>query len=151
MKRVLYRLDELVKAPLDERVFIVEGERKADALAALGLTATSACEGAGRWLWNNYGAALEGRPGVVLPDNDSPGKRHAEDIIGDLIGTVSELRCIVLPGLPLKGDVLDWLAGGGSREELLRLVDAAPVLRQPSELFPRGIDTRVLNVAGANR
>jgi hypothetical protein len=44
--KIPYRLPELVKA---DEVFITEGEKCADRLAAPGLAATSASEGAGKW------------------------------------------------------------------------------------------------------
>jgi hypothetical protein len=37
-----------------------------------------------------------------------------------------EIRVVRLPGLPEKGDVSDWLAGGGTADELAKLLEAAP-------------------------
>jgi hypothetical protein len=37
------------------------------------------------------------------------------------------VRIVELPGLPPKGDVSDWLAAGGTKEELTRLAEATPV------------------------
>ena len=48
-RRVLYRLPALVAADPLEAVFLVEGEKDADALAALGLVATTSPLGAGKW------------------------------------------------------------------------------------------------------
>ena len=126
-------------------VFLVEGERCADALATLGLVATTCPEGAGSWR-SEYTETLRDRRVVILPDNDHPGAAHADDIIQDLLGVAAELRSIVLPGLPYKGDVVDWLAAGGTQEALLRMADAAPILRSPSATFPKAVDTRVLDL-----
>jgi hypothetical protein len=62
-----------------------------------------------------------GRRVVVLPDNDAPGKKHAEQVAASLQGLAVEVRVLELPNLPAKGDVSDWLANGGSRELLLEL------------------------------
>ena len=146
---VLYRLPELTAADPEAIVGIGEGESCADVLAQNGLIATTSSGGAGKWNGHDYAAALEGRRIVIFPDNDPPGAAHAEDIISDLLGVAAEVRCVILPGLPFKGDVRDWMQGSGTREALVELVEAAPVLRSPSVMFPRGIDTRALSVAGA--
>jgi hypothetical protein len=43
-----------------------------------------------------------------------------------LRGTAKRIRLLELPGLGPKGDVADWLATGGTHEELLRLAESAP-------------------------
>src|ERR1700719_4445515 len=59
-ERVLYRLPELVAAVRDGlTVFVVEGEKDADALARLGLAATTNVGGAGKWR-AEYAGALGG-------------------------------------------------------------------------------------------
>jgi hypothetical protein len=99
-------------------IFIAEGEKAVDALAALGVTATCSPGGAGKWR-AEYARYLAGAGEViVLPDNDEPGEKHAADIV-KLIPSVRVLR---LPGIPEKGDAFDWIAAGGTVEELWRLV-----------------------------
>ena len=146
----LYRLPELIAAPRDAFVFVVEGETCADALVALDLVATTSPGGAGKWARGEggYAEALRDRRVVILPDNDQPGADHAQDIIADLLPVTGELRSIILPGLPFKGDVVDWLAAGGSRDQLLALVERAPIMRAPSEMFPKAVDCRVLDTTG---
>ena len=48
-RRVPYRLPELIAAPADCIVFVVEGEKDADRLASLGFVATCNPGGAGKW------------------------------------------------------------------------------------------------------
>ena len=143
--RVLYRLPELLAAP-DRAVFIVEGEKDADALARLGLLATTCAEGAGKWQRNAdaYAAALAGRHVVILPDNDEPGRMHAQGVAVSLAGTAASVRIVALPDLPEKGDVSDWLAAGGTREALERLVRAAPAWTPASATRPGTISAAAL-------
>ena len=145
---MLYRSPELAAAPCDAFVFLVEGESCADAVVDLGLVATTSPGGAGKWGLGEYAEALGDRRVVILPDSDQPGADHAEDIIKDVLGVAAELRCIILPGLPFKGDVVDWLAAGGTREQLLALAERAPIMRAPSEMFPKAVDVRVLDATG---
>ncbi len=147
MRRVLYRLPELLAADPSAFVFICEGEKRVDALARLGLTATTNVGGAGKWkpACNDY---LRRRRVVILPDNDPPGAEHAEQVARSLMGVAAEVRVIVLPGLPFKGDIINWLAAGGNREILLALAERPPTERPSSADFPKAVRVSVLNAAG---
>jgi len=129
----LYRLPELIEADRESFIIIVEGEKHADALAAEGMIATTAPMGAGKWGKVRDLSALHGRHIVILPDNDEPGRAHAQDITLSLIGKAASVRILELPGLPPKGDVLDWLAAGGDVEELSRMAEAAPIIESAPE------------------
>jgi hypothetical protein len=137
-RRVLYRLPELVKAPKEEPVLVVEGEKDADNLGLISLLATTNAGGAGKWR-KEYNETLRGRTVCVLPDNDDAGRNHAADVLKKLKGVAGSVVVVQLPGLPPKGDVSDWLANGGTREKLLEL--AAP----PS---PRERETRETGETG---
>lgn len=119
---VPYRLPEVIKATA---IFIAEGEKDADALAAIGLTATCNAMGAGKWrpYYNQY---FSGKRVCILPDNDQSGRKHAQDVAQHLHDVAEVVKIVVLPGLPPKGDISDWLSSGGTREALLDLVRAAP-------------------------
>jgi len=107
---VLYRLPEVLAAVESGiRVFVVEGEKDADALAAFGYTATTAPMGAGKWK-AEYSAVLAGAEVVILPDNDATGRKHGADIAASLIEQQCTVRVVELPDVPVKGDVSDWLA-----------------------------------------
>ena len=128
--RVLYRLPALLAADPDEVVFFVEGEKDADRLASLGLVATTA-GGVADWR-SDMARSLRGREVVILPDNDAPGRKHADNVARDLLETALRVRVVDLPGLPEKGDVSDWLDAGGTLEELIALVRAAPKWEPPT-------------------
>lgn len=119
---VLYGLPQLFAADPAELVFLVEGEKCADALRSLGLLVTTAPGGA-KAVWQpGYTDTLRGRRVVILPDNDGPGIDYAEGVGKAMAGVASKVLILTLPGLPPKGDVVDWLANGGSREALLKPV-----------------------------
>ncbi len=122
---VPYRLPELL-ADLTRPVVVVEGEKDCDNLARIGVLATCNAGGAGKWT-AEHAAYLRGRKVIILPDNDDAGRNHAQRAARSLWGIAETVRIVELPGLPPKGDVSDWLASGGTPEELMRLVEAAPV------------------------
>jgi hypothetical protein len=124
VRRVLYKLPELLTQP-EAQVFVVEGEKDADRLCALDLVATTNPMGAGKWR-DEYSTCLRNRDVVILPDNDTPGHQHADDVARSLTGIASSIKILELPGLLEKGDVSDWLMTH-SKQELLTLVADAPV------------------------
>ena len=121
---VPYRLPELLKSSMQDFVFIAEGEKDCDRLSGMGFTATTCPMGAGKWL-NEYNKYFEGRLVVILPDNDTAGKKHAEQVANSLYGIAGEVKIVDLPGLPEKGDVSDWLDAGHDKTELIQLIDQA--------------------------
>jgi hypothetical protein len=126
VKPVLYRLPEVLQAVKQgETIFIPEGEKDVDNLARLGLAATCNPMGAGKWR-DHYSEHLRGAKVVILLDNDEPGRKHAQQAAKSLYGKAASVKVLELPGLPEKGDISDWLAAGGTREELLELAAEAP-------------------------
>jgi putative DNA primase/helicase len=134
-KLPLYRGDDL---PADGPIIVTEGELKADAARSIGLAAvTSAhgCKSAHRSDWT----PLRGRQIIILADNDPGGLRYAQDVAAILTALGAVVRIVLLPGLPPKGDLLDYLeARDGQDAETLRaeieaLADAAPIWTPPAE------------------
>lgn len=109
VRRVPYRLPELLAAKPTQTILIVEGEKDADNLAQLGLIATTNSGGVGKWR-DEYSETLRGRTVASLRDADEPGRKHAEQVAESLQGIAESVKVIELPGLPEKGDVTDWLA-----------------------------------------
>jgi hypothetical protein len=126
VRRVLYSLPDLVAAPAQRAVFVVEGEKDADRLTAEGQLATTCPGGAEKWR-REYSGALAGRNVAILPDNDEPGRAHAIQVARSLGGVANAVKVLHLPGLPLKGDVSDWLDSGHTVSELWALVRETPV------------------------
>jgi hypothetical protein len=123
---VPYRLPELVvEVERGGTVWWPEGEKDVDCLAALGLCATTSVTTSK--LPDGLEEVLRGAQRVyVLPDNDEPGRRYAEQVADVAAGTVLDVRIVPLPELPERGDVSDFLASGHDVDELWRHAEAAP-------------------------
>lgn len=104
----LYNLQSIAKEP-DKPVFIVEGEKCADALNKLGLFATTS-GGASSAKDANW-QILEGLEVWLWPDNDPTGLQYAKDVTAKLTSLNATVRQIdiSLLNLPIKGDCYDWL------------------------------------------
>jgi AAA domain len=124
--KVPYRLPDLAEAiALGKTVFVVEGEKGAESLIARGYPATCSPGGAGKWP-AHFAQWFDGASVVILPDNDKPGYLHAQKVRENLEGVAASLRVLQLPGLPLGGDVYDFLAGGGDPAAILELREGPP-------------------------
>lgn len=127
---VPYRLPELLAADPEQTVFIVEGEKDVDALRNLGAVATCNHGGAGKWR-SEHARYLKDRDVVILADNDKAGRDHAESVAKSLQGIARSVRIVLLPGLPEKGDVSDFIASGGTREDIAKAALKADVWADP--------------------
>lgn len=122
VRKVPYRLPTILNCA--DWLFVVEGEKDVHSLEQIGLVATCNAGGAGKWL-KSHADCLKGKRVVVLPDNDETGRCHASQVAQSLQGIAEVIKVVELSGLPVKGDVSDWVAAGGTRDELLKLVVAA--------------------------
>jgi hypothetical protein len=95
VRLVLYRLPELLAADPALTVFVVEGEKDADRLIDAGLIATTSVMGAGKWRPSTP-RLLKGRHVVVIPDNDRPGREHADAVVASLLGVAASVRLMPL-------------------------------------------------------
>ncbi|OLL70101.1 hypothetical protein Ae168Ps1_6338c [Pseudonocardia sp. Ae168_Ps1] len=143
-RRVLYRLPSVLAAiTAGTPVWLVEGEKDADALTEAGVTATCNAGGAAangaehdRWL-PQYTESLRGAHVVIVMDRDEddpeqPGRQHAAhlaDQLAPVAASVSVVRAA-------EGkDAADHLAAGRGLEDFERVeLDAAePVTPQPEQ------------------
>lgn len=125
VERVLYRLPEVLAAVRDgATVFVVEGEKDADAIVRAGAVATCNPGGAGKWA-ASYSQALRGADVVIVADRDAAGYEHARKVAASLSGVAASVRIVEAA----EGkDAADHLAAGHALEELVRvdLDDAKP-------------------------
>lgn len=123
VRRVLYRLPELLAADPSLPVFLCEGEKNADRVARDGLIATTNSGGAGSFD-QQYVQALADRRVVILEDNDQAGRDRTAKILPMLEGVAKTVAVLRFGGCD-KDDVCDWLARGNSTFDLeLKAEDA---------------------------
>ncbi|MBN1458340.1 MAG: hypothetical protein JXA57_02305 [Armatimonadetes bacterium] len=126
VRRVPYRLDQLLRLSEGRAIVVCEGEKDVHALEALEVAATTNPGGAEKWSHLHKPTVekiFKNRQVLVIPDNDEAGRRHARQVAESLIAIASDVRIVKLPGLPEKGDVSDWIAAGGTRERLFDLAE----------------------------
>jgi hypothetical protein len=72
----------------------------------------------------------------VWPDNDDVGHKHMQRVAAGLLGIAADEVCwINWPDAPEHGDAVDFLAAGGSREDVEALVDGArPPIGNPTSV-----------------
>ena len=120
-KPVPFRLARFAKADL---VAICEGEKDALNLERAGWTATCNNGGAGNFK-PELAPYFTGKHVAIFPDNDEPGRKHAEIVAALLSPIAASVRVVEIPDLPLKGDVTDFLASGKTGEDLYALYEQA--------------------------
>jgi putative DNA primase/helicase len=128
VRRVPYRLPDLAGR---DSVLVVEGEKDAEAAAALGFAATCNVGGAGKWRddYTRQLVAAGVRRVWVVPDNDAPGRAHADSVVRSCRAAQIDARVVWLPDVPEKGDLSDYLKERGKDD-----LDA--LLAAPSSPFP---------------
>ena len=129
--KVPFRLPELLetlaKKP-DTDVYIPEGEKDAETLAALGLVATTSSEGASNpksKKGSNWTAELNKwfagvKRAFILEDNDEPGRNFAREKASALAGIIPDIRIVSFPDVPETEDVTWWInEGKHTKDELI--------------------------------
>ena len=114
IETVPYQLPKILES---KEIMIVEGEKDADNLALLNLTATTCPMGAGKWQ-DHYNDALKDKDIILCPDNDGPGREHMRQVAISLNGTARSLKWLDLPGLVPGGDFSDWASTFKYPEEI---------------------------------
>ena len=117
--KVLYNLPAVLEAKKKGKtIWVVEGEKDADTLNALGDVATTMPGGAGKWL-QIHTDALAGATVDIIADNDEVGRKHAVAVKKAL----AEVGCDVQAWVcPREKDITDFLLAGGDTMELEVLV-----------------------------
>jgi hypothetical protein len=107
-RRVLYRLPQILAATPADVIWVAEGEKDCDRLAAAGEIATCNFDGAGKWK-PEYSAVLAGRDVLVIADRDTQGRDHARKVAASLDGAARS--CWIVEAAAGK-DAADHLAAG---------------------------------------
>ncbi|GIW12569.1 MAG: hypothetical protein KatS3mg062_0008 [Tepidiforma sp.] len=137
----LYRSEAAARKP-SAPVVICEGEKAAEALAALeeaaGVTALGTVTGASSAPAPEALGWLSGRIVYLWPDHDPPGAAHMQRVAANLRKAgVEDVRVVAWNGALEPGDdAADFVARGGTAEELLGLLAAAAA--PPEDEAPAG-------------
>ena len=126
-----YNYDAILAHP-NEPIYVVEGEKAAEALIRQGLLATTNPGGAGKWsrIAPQYRQSFNNRHVIILPDADTPGRQHATDVALDLEGHgAASIKVVELyPGENSKKDAFDYLKTSNVKDIQSKVL-RAPVWR----------------------
>jgi len=114
----LYNLDLLQKAAPETTLYIVEGEKCADAMTKAGCLATTSNTGAQnhiKFTETDKAALRKFSRKIIIPDNDEKGYDYANAFADCQILPLPN----VWPECPKKGDIADYLQKGLSIEKIL--------------------------------
>lgn len=131
IKPLLYRLPELIESvKAGKGIIIVEGEKDVETLIANGYShSTTNSGGAGKFP-KSMCKYFQGAQIAIIPDNDDPGHKHAEQVAALLHGIATDIRVVNLPA-PSK-DVSDWFVSGGTIDALKKLIQTTPQWEPPT-------------------
>jgi 5S rRNA maturation endonuclease (ribonuclease M5) len=128
--KVLYNLPAVMAAKANgEHIWVVEGEKDADAVNETGEVATTMPNGAGSWAAIHTNA-LAGASITIIADNDKPGIEHAINVYNQLTAAGCEVE-IVRPPDNAK-DIAELLGRDGTLGQLLK-VDPTEIPEEPLE------------------
>lgn len=131
-------LPELLAAKqAGKAIYLVEGEKAADALTSIGAVATTSHTGAGSWP-TEITQYFAGANVVVIPDNDEPGISYAKRAIAHLLPVAKSVRYLDLNLMMEGDDAYEWVYHAkGTRKELAELAKNAEVIvDQPKAAEP---------------
>jgi len=138
---ILYNLPNVIRS---KAVIFTEGEKQADIINKWGLCGTTFDSGSNSKFPSEMVPHLKGKRVAVLRDNDSAGLVYAEMIANTLHNICEVSRIVLLPGLPPKGDVCDWVESvGNDKAAMLEIIKDTPLFQYvppppKAELFKKG-------------
>lgn len=123
--KVLYNLPSVLKAVQDgEPVYVVEGEKDADTLTAMGFVATTGPSGAGSGKWEpQFTEWLSGAVVEIIADNDDAGISYASEIHRALTAAGCQVSMSRSPNFK---DITDHIQAGLTLGELQEIAPLSP-------------------------
>lgn len=129
------RITDIIKA-----VCLSESEKDSDTLfTACNLLCISS-GGATSWSEKLPIEILKNKSAILLPHHDEPGRKYAETAAQSLNGVAASIK-IVDPeifGAQKGADVSDWIQAGGSKGNLLEIINKAPEWEKTPPLEQEG-------------
>jgi hypothetical protein len=120
VRRVLYHLPDVLRC---SEIILTEGEKDAESARAIGLCATTSAGGANAQWLPEYTQAVRGKHVFIIADSDLPGRKKAQAIASAIFGAAASIRILEMPAAK---DLSEWVEKGGTREELLSLLNSSP-------------------------
>ena len=128
VRRVIYRLPEVIEGVANgRRVFVVEGEKDAEALRMGGHLATCCPMGAGKWR-PEFSEFFRGADVTIIADADEPGREHARQVKEEMLRV--EANSVEIRESTIAKDYFDHAAKGGSVETMSVTFTTAPLERE---------------------
>jgi len=122
----LYRLPELLSGiKKGHDIYVCEGEKDADRLAAWGFITTTSPMGSNKWRSTYTESLKDASSLVIMEDNDEPGRKHSLAVAKAAYQANLQVKILRLPdqnGKPVQ-DISDWIENGGTQEEFVLLVN----------------------------
>lgn len=138
VRYVLYNLPNVLKS---NTIYFVEWEKDADNLNSIGLVATTSIGGASGFnkRASEYSNTLKNKKVYILPDNDKPGRKYAENIYNALKDVCNEVKILDLTNeiedFKEKGDISDVLSEYGI-EKTLEIIENLKNKNYENKVFP---------------
>lgn len=128
--RPIYRLRAIL-ASIQRLTVFHEGEKACEAAVRAGLPGdhTTTLGGAKSPKHTDF-SPMKGLDVVICRDNDKDGEYYAKEAarLCHEAGANS-VKVLLLPGLPPKGDVVEWLAAGGTPKQFTALIEQAALVQ----------------------
>jgi len=97
-------------------VWIVEGEKDCNTLHDYDIVGTCNSGGAGKWK-DGYSQYFKGKEVIICPDNDDPGRKHADQVRESIAPYAKWVKQVRVPDS--HKDITSYLSDGGKIEDLL--------------------------------
>lgn len=131
-EKLLYRLPELLAAPITSPVYITEGEGDSDKLAAINFVVTTAggVSETKQWARPEFVEPLKGRRVVIVVDSDTPGRKYGQKVARALDKVADSLKVVDLYPEDMAEkdgrDVSDFITTDGVGVKFIQRVKDAP-------------------------
>lgn len=104
----------------EDNIIIIEGEQGVEVLNRNNIQATCNPGGAGNWQ-EELNEHFKDKHVIIIPDNDEPGRKHAEKVTENLQGIAATVTTVdICQHLNEKDDIVQWL----QRNDIKHLIPA---------------------------
>ena len=128
IKRVPFKLPELLAAAKDQPVFVCEGEKDTLAMIGMGFVATSvgsASNGCGTLKKHGAVSYFEDRSVIIIADKDDNGRKYAQEAAPIYVKVAQSVKIIEIPGERIKDPADFYETHGAAGKAIIEsIVDA---------------------------